>query len=62
MFFMHWTSVKNYESDESDFNAMLFSVRWRTRVVAISVYLVLADVAVMLYLTWIWLHLPVHGS
>jgi hypothetical protein len=58
MFFMHWAAARSYESDASDFDAMFFSVRWRTWLVAISVYLVLADVFVMLWLMWVWLHLP----
>jgi len=44
MFFMHWAAAKSYESPANDFESMLFSVRWRTRLVAISVYLVLIDV------------------
>jgi hypothetical protein len=57
MFFMHWAAAKSYESETTDLEAMLFSVRWRTWLVAISVYLVLADVFVMIWLMLDWLRL-----
>jgi hypothetical protein len=56
MFFMHWAAAKTYETDASDFEAMFFSVLWRTRLIAISVWLVLADILVMSWLISVWLH------